>query len=207
MSNVIGWLLPKGANVEPVEIIVGENHEEISKLIGCDLIDAVRVDVHSAQGDRQILVGYIDDNGIHNAEGFDDINFLASFLFKRTDPLFGNVVVVAGVSPDGVYDGDNHDLPQWVLRGAEGVVDQAANIYNTFVLSISALALATGDGLILAEELEQAVDTVDEDDGLGELLATSLRYMEMRAAQVRAGEEVVDFDEGLRRMLEQEGNQ
>lgn len=200
MGTVNGWLLPKGSHVEPIEVVVSDEAGAIASMIGCNLIDAVRIDVSSSGGERQVLVGYIDDEGLMAAEGVGDINFLASYLFGRPDPLVGDVLVVAGMSDDGVYDGENYGLPEWILVGAESIVNEAASMYNEFVTSLSAVALAVGEGLIEEREIEDAVDHSD----MGELLKTSLRYMEMRIEQMERGEEVPDFDEGMRIMLEQE---
>lgn len=200
MATVNGWLLPKGSHVEPIEVIISDEAGAIANLIGCNMIDAVRIDVSSSNGERQVLVGYIDDEGAMTAEGVGDINFLASYLFGRSNPLFGDVLVVAGMSDDGVYDGENYGLPEWILLGAESIVNEAANFYNHFVTSLSAVALAVNEGLIEADELNNAAEKFE----LNELLETSLRYMEMRVEQMERGEDLPDFEEGLRMMLEQE---
>jgi hypothetical protein len=210
MSIVTGWLLPKGSHVEPVEVVVGEGHEAIADLIGCDLIDAVKIGIANDKGEHQVLIGYIDDVGAHTATSIQDINFLASFLFDRNEPLFGDVVVVAGISPTGEYDGENYDLPAWVVHNADEVVDKAADFYNKFLMSMSAVALAADEGLITLEELDEAAGECVEDvdaEKLGELLETSLRYLKIRVEQMENGEELVDFDEGLRRILEEEGGE
>jgi hypothetical protein len=208
MGIVTGWLLPKGSHVEPIEVMV-DGYKSLVELIDCDMVDAVHIGIANKEGEHQMLIGYIDDEGMNGAEGINDINFLASFLFRRSDPVYGNVVVVAGLSPDGEYDGENYDLPTWVTEIADEVVDEAADMYNTFVISLSALAVAAEDGLITVSEIDKAADEADDaddSDALSQLIATSLRYMDMRMEQMNNGEELVDFDEGLRRMLEEEGN-
>lgn len=64
-------------------------------------IDCVRADD---------FVGYVNDEGL--LVGLEE-NITASILFQRY--LVGNVVVVGAYSSEGVYDGDNHDAPEWLL--------------------------------------------------------------------------------------------
>lgn len=55
------------------------------------------------------LVGYINDEGL--LIGLP-MNAVASALFGR--PLAGDCVVIGGLNEQGEYDGENHDVPDFV---------------------------------------------------------------------------------------------
>lgn len=65
----------------------------------------------TVSNDNGSVVGYLHDEGL--LIGLP-VNTVASLLFSR--PLVGNVVLVGGLSPEGEYDGENHDLPESFFR-------------------------------------------------------------------------------------------
>lgn len=73
-----------------------------------DTIGGLLDTVSNANGS---VIGYLHDEGL--IIGLP-VNTVASLLFSR--PLVGNVVLVGGLSPDGEYDGENHDLPESFFR-------------------------------------------------------------------------------------------
>lgn len=79
------------------------SYEILRDTIG-GLLDTVSTDNGS-------VIGYLHDEGL--LIGLP-VNTVASLLFSR--PLVGNVVLVGGISPDGEYDGENHDLPESFFR-------------------------------------------------------------------------------------------
>jgi hypothetical protein len=116
-----GMFLPSGADVKPQPMFVTD-HTGINQAVGGHF-DVVTTDMD--QEDVSI-VGYVNDEGIILGLEF---NYLASALFKRE--LFGDCVVVWGLNKDGVYDGENHDLPSVVAEFlVEDLVQVTANAYN-----------------------------------------------------------------------------
>jgi len=81
-----------------IELPKDDSYEIITDLVG-GYLDSV------SNSDGSV-VGYLHDEGL--LIGLP-VNTVASLLFSR--PLVGNVVLVGGISPEGEYDGENHDLP------------------------------------------------------------------------------------------------
>jgi len=80
---------------------LGENSlQQFQEVVG-GWIDAVRA---------EDFVGYVNDEGL--LIGLD-YNPVASALFGQT--LVGNVAVVGAFDSNGVYDGENHDVPARVI--------------------------------------------------------------------------------------------
>lgn len=219
MRYVSGWLLPAGAYVEPSEVLVPCDYRGIGQLIGADTIDAVRADAiaRSEDSDKRVtLVGYVDDNGLFNNvddEGDMDvfrINYLATALFGRTEPIMGDVVVVSGTSPSGVYDGDNYDLPAWFDRRiADSVVERAANMYNSFLSVLLSISKTVEDGLLTADEVNAATEHEDADQALvniAEVIATSVNYVNMilEGGVPESGSVVDEIISGFENMLGEE---
>lgn len=74
---------------------------QLNELVG-GYIDAVR-------GDD--FVGYVNDEGLLIGLPY---NLFASILFGRD--LVGNVVIVGALNENGVYDGENHDVPSYIYN-------------------------------------------------------------------------------------------
>jgi hypothetical protein len=205
VKYVSGWLLPKGINVQPQSVLVPSNASAIAEMIGCDLIDAVRHEVGSSDGDHTVIVGYVDDEGLLKEVGPQDINWLASSLFNRDEPLMGDVVVVGGVDPTtGVYDGDNHDLPSWLNQLADEVVAYAADSYNKGITTVASVLMAIQDGIIDRSEFEAIMAEDDITDDFVDMLKASLGYVAMRVEDEMNGVDDT-MDDAIRKMLEGEG--
>lgn len=157
MSNaniVNAILLPAGANVEPSEVLI-DDYKSIQNIIGGPF-DCVRTDM--GQPDKVALVGYVHDEGLLLDLEF---NFLATALFKRE--IRGDIVVTWGLSDNGYYDGDNHDMPPFILKFLkETLLEETALAYNMSAMmeqACNAIAQAgykeVGDLVWAMGELEQ----------------------------------------------------
>jgi hypothetical protein len=157
MSNaniVNAILLPAGPNVEPYEVLI-DDYKSIQTIIGGPF-DCVRTDM--GQPEKVALVGYVHDEGLLLNL---DFNFLATALFKRE--IRGDIVVTWGLSDNGYYDGDNHDMPPFILKFLqETLLEETALAYNMSVMMESACneirdaGYGEIDDLVWAmEELEQ----------------------------------------------------
>jgi hypothetical protein len=93
-------LIPTDDRPKVVDIPEQDSLRFLQESVG-GYIDCVRADD---------FVGYVNDEGlIYGLE----MNLTASILFQRH--LVGNVVVVGAFSSEGVYDGDNHDAPDYLM--------------------------------------------------------------------------------------------
>lgn len=149
MSTVTaGIFLPAGSNVEPQQIFV-EDYKSIQSMIGGNF-DVVRTDM--GQPDVA-LVGYVHDEGLL----LDlEYNFLATALFKQE--LHGDCVVVWGLSPNGVYDGDNYDVPSHIAEFLQTeLLAKTSGAYNMATSVSFALSYAVSAGLIDEEEVDRIV--------------------------------------------------
>jgi hypothetical protein len=141
MSNtsiVEAILLPSGINTEPTEVLV-DDYTSIQNLVGGNF-DCVRTDL--GKPEEVALVGYVNDMGlVINLE----LNYLASALFGRE--IRGDAVVTWGLSPNGYYDGDNHDMPNWISCFLKTeLLMQTATAYNlAATLDVIASAIVSSD--------------------------------------------------------------
>lgn len=178
---VQGWLLPAGINVEPTPVLVPQHYTKIAEVIGARLVDAVYNDVASTDGYRTTIVGFVDDEGL-----FDESkqpNVLATVLFDRDQVLVGDCVVFDTLNADGVSDGDNYDVPSWLVELAPDLVMESADLWNKIVVSMSTMALAVQEGVLSEEEIGDVLSTEDEDEGIAklkDLLGVSFGYASMR---------------------------
>lgn len=78
--------------------------------------DLIKETVSSEYGDwfdcvrGSDYVGYVNDTGL--IDGLP-LNYIASILFGRV--ICGDAILFGSFSPDGEYDGDEHDVPEWVV--------------------------------------------------------------------------------------------
>ena len=178
---VQGWLLPAGANVEPTPVLVPQHYTKIAEVIGARLVDAVYNDVASIDGYRTTIVGFVDDEGL-----FDESkqpNVLATVLFDRDQVLVGDCVVFDTLNEFGVSDGDNYDVPSWLVELGDELVVESANLWNKIVVSLGRMALAVKEGVLYEEEMIQALSSEDEDlvmAAVVDLLGVSFGYASMR---------------------------
>lgn len=197
-----GWLLPKGINVEPTPVLVPNNAASISAMLGCQWIDVIRNDVGSSDGEMTTIVGYVDDEGLLKDVGMADINHLAMHLFHRDQPIVGDVLVVGGCNSDGDYDGDNHDLPEWLTECGDVLVEGAAERYNSAMGGMLAIMAALKDGVIDRDSFIDILedDSEDADDKFVEQAKIAIRYAEM-LVEDDTSTPIVD---GFEKLLEEE---
>lgn len=154
MSNIVeAILLPTGSNVAPEPVLI-DDYKSIQRIVG-GTFDCVRTDMGR---DDVALVGYVHDEGLLLNM---DYNYLATALFKRE--IRGDVVVVWGLSPNGHYDGDNHDMPKHIndfLR--TDLLIHTATAYNM----ATTMSLVTDEivkaGYPLGSELLTSIDALEE---------------------------------------------
>lgn len=162
-----GILLPCDGT-EPLPVSVGD-HLHIADMVGGHF-DVVTFDYNAnalgaldAPRDAQefVAVGYLNDTGL--VDGLP-MNAMGSIMFGRD--LYGPIVVVSGTSPNGEYDGDNHDIPTWFgnavfnggLHGAAQLLDKHAKA------NLVALALAFEDGVFTDYEQVRIMEMIDSND-------------------------------------------
>ncbi len=175
-----GWLLPKGINVEPQPVLVPSNAASIASMINCDLIDVIHNDIGCSDGEHTSIVGYVDDEGLLKEHGMSDMNHLAMHLFNRNHPLIGDVIVVGALDSSGDYDGNNYDLPEWVMELSDSLVEGAAERYNTAMGGMFSILTALKDGVLDADEFMASLeDGEDNDNSFVEQAHIAVRYAEM----------------------------
>ena len=199
---VNGWLLPAGINVEPQPVLVAtDDYTQIVDLIGgnCRAIDAVRHDVGDADGNRTTIVGYVDDEGLYDQSA--EVNYLASAAFGRMEPLVGNVVVVSGINPQtGEYDGNNHDLPEWLTGCADDLTIMSADAYNKAAVATGAVMHALAEGMLDIDEVDRILNAPTDERNLQEVAQVAmlaLRYVEMQMTSADTDESITDAVERL----------
>jgi len=170
--STYGILLPCDGS-EPMPIAVGD-YQHIQTLVG-GLIDCVTVnydpdDFTSEEADELfgagernpfVACGYVNDEGL--LEGMP-INTMASVVLQR--PIVGPCVLVSATSPNGFYDGDNHDLPEWfanaVFQGGLHGLSQTLEFVAT--IEAEAMQLALDDGLFTEEQFNRIMSCMVSGD-------------------------------------------
>lgn len=152
MSTITsGLLLPAGSHVTPEPILV-QDYKSIQQIVGGPF-DAVRTDMGH---EKVALVGYVHDEGMLIPLEY---NYIATALFKQN--IFGDCVLVWGLDEDGIYDGDNHDIPEFMVEFlSEELMQHVAESYN----------ISASIALILDYAVEFGVAEEDEVDMLMLLL-------------------------------------
>jgi hypothetical protein len=145
MENLVsGMLLPCGSGVMPEPVIVN-GLDSLNMMVG-GTIDAVTTTLDS---DTAVLVGYINDEGLFLDMEF---NYIASALFNRS--IVGNCVVVWGLNSNGVYDGENYDLPSAIVKFLnEELMQVVAKGYGTATILGAFCEVAEGLGLATYEDI------------------------------------------------------
>lgn len=199
---VSGWLLPAGINVEPQPVLVAtDDYTQIVDLIGgnCRAIDAVRHDVGDKDGNRTTIVGYVDDEGLYDQSA--EVNYLATAAFGRTEPLVGNVVVVSGINPKtGEYDGNNHDLPEWLTDCADDLTVMSADAYNKAAIASAAVMHALSEGMLDIDEVDRIMAAPSDEENMREVARIALlamRYVEMQMESEDTDESITEAVERL----------
>lgn len=150
MSNIaVGIYLPSGVNVSPEPIFI-EDAESIKSAVG-GYFDVVTTDCGS--NNKMLFVGYVNDEGI--IENLD-YNYLATNLFRRE--LYGNCVVLWGLNEEGVYDGENHDIPGSMFEVLQTTLTESTALaYNMSVGMAEVCNYATDNGIADRDLLESAI--------------------------------------------------
>jgi hypothetical protein len=154
---VLGMYIPADLSVEPRVVPIG-GLEDIREHIG-GYIDAVTTVVDPEEfghdGAKFAMVGYVHDEGLLLDM---PLNERACVLFERK--LVGDVVVVSGTNPDnGVYDGENYDMPSWYVdRIVDGTLDWIiVSVGNMADRMAEAMELAVEDGLFDRDDIDTAL--------------------------------------------------
>lgn len=195
MSTMVSAVfLPAGVGVQPEPMLVTD-YTDLQQAVG-GLFDVVSTDMNT---EGVSIVGYINDEGIMLGL---EMNYLASNLFKRE--LYGNCVIVWGLNDEGVYDGDNHDVPGAVYEFlTKDLLVDTAQSYNLAALMAAAceFAIVKGEATeievrMISEAYYAATqDGTDVDPGMAkrmaEILAWFTNYLE---------------EAGLAEFINEEGN-
>ena len=156
MSIKIGMFLPCGSGVEPEPIFI-EDYNSIQNAIGGHF-DVVRTDVQDDGERRGVLVGYVHDEGLLLGQ---EMNFLATNLFKKN--LVGDCVVLWGTSPNGEYDGDDYDMPDFMVEYIQSeLVQSTSEAYNQSVMMAEAARYAVVHGYCTAEEARSIAERLHQ---------------------------------------------
>lgn len=178
-------------------ISVGD-YRHINELVGGHF-DAVRKDfdpqvliAHDEELARELVgndpqpftvVGYVHDEGL--LIGLP-VNPMASIVLQRE--IAGPCVLVSGTSPNGFYDGDNHDLPEWfataVFQG--GLHEVSEMLVHEATIQSEAFRLAYLDGLFTDEQAMRVALMMESGDSrydeiIAKVLAISVAYATGRA--------------------------
>lgn len=162
MSHTVGIFMPAGIGVQAEPVFIGD-YTDIQKNVGGNF-DVVTVKTVGNDGSDVVLCGYVHDEGLL----LDlDINWLASALFSRE--IHGDVVVMWALSPNGVYDGDNHDMPAKVQKYLlETHTEIVAERYNQAAVINMMFMNAVEEGFVemcqleaFDRELERTIATGD----------------------------------------------
>lgn len=186
--SVAGVFIPAGVGVTPEPVLVGD-HTHISEMVG-GIFDAVT----GVLGEDNVFVGYINDTGA--VDGLE-LNYVATALFQRE--LHGDCVVVWGSNAEGVYDGENHDIPEAVASWiCDGLVRFTASRYNEAVMVQQLLEAAVENGVATQQE----VDTLRNDlygnvthgdwDGLADAEARLVTLLD-RVTEVLSVDDLLDI--------------
>jgi hypothetical protein len=161
----------------------------------------VRVEVENEEGDVCIVLGYVHDEGlIRNMEP----NYLATALFRQE--LRGPCLLMSGLSPEGVYDGECYDLPSWVWEGlSTDLVQRTASTYNKSKLLQFGLSCAVEERFCTEDELHELAKAIiaqsdfnnetmmsDEQHELVDILIDWARVELYRANKLTADPEFVE---------------
>jgi len=204
MSKMIaGWHLPAGINVEAKPVLVpADDWRAVAQLIGggCQYIDCIRVGAYNTDTEEAYtLVGYVDDDGIANEQ---DINFLATVMFQRTDFIVGDCYVFNGNNPaTGEYDGECYDIPDTVTETAlEEITAETANQYNNMIMLYSAAQVAIERGVL---EYQDFVD-MEKPEQQTDMIRFLLQYAGTVANSMETADDDLDdiIDNELKAMLD-----
>lgn len=149
----VGLFLPSGVNVEPQPIFV-EDYKTIQSAVG-GTFDAITTNCGM---EDMLFVGYVNDEGLIIGM---EMNYLATNLFKRE--IHGDCVVVWGLSEDGEYDGENHDIPEEVYGVlVNGLTEGTASAYNLAVSMAAVCDFAVSFNICDIDTIDRATATMHQ---------------------------------------------
>jgi hypothetical protein len=193
MSNLVsGLFLPSGTCVAPEPILV-DGYKDIQKLVGGNF-DCVSTNVGR---DDVSFEGYVHDEGLLIGLEY---NYLASALFGRD--LVGDCVLLWGLSPNGVRDGDNYDMPTEMVESIQvELLEGVAVAYNTSVVVSAIMELAIHAGMttkseasaIIHELHEASVNGTDNAEPEAQLIAVMRKVADMPECPEDVREFIQDF--------------
>lgn len=190
MSTVVsGALLHAGVDGSVESVLVGD-YKSIQDFVG-GAFDCVRIEAE----DGTVIVGYVHDEGLLLGM---EMNWMASALFQRQ--LVGPCVVVGGTSPNGVYDGDNYDLPKGLFQFLTGAFkEHVRNCLAESLVMTAGIDLMHSKGFITDDELEQLDKALQnrDDDAIGEWMDV----MSSRVEEIIIAKQTENLDDELRDLL------
>ena len=141
-------LLPAGARVNPEEVLINDYKNIQDTVGGC--FDCVSYNGEGLNGEPVTLCGYVHDEGL--LLGLET-NYLATMLFGRM--IVGPCVATYALSPNGVYDGDDYDMPSNLVQFlTNDLLVATATTYNEAALMAVATEQMVADGALTAEDVE-----------------------------------------------------
>jgi hypothetical protein len=191
MSTIVsGALLHAGVD-GGIESVLVDDFKSIQGFVGGHF-DCVRIEA----ADGTVIVGYVHDEGLLLGM---EMNWLASALFQRE--LVGPCVIVGGTSPNGVYDGENYDLPKGFFQFLNGTFkEHVRSCLVESMIMTAGIDLMHSKGFITDDELEQLDKALKarDDDAIGEWMET----MSNRVEEVVVSKETENLDDELSKLLE-----
>lgn len=148
-------LLPAGARVNPEEILI-DNYQNIQDVVG-GCFDCVSYNGEGFEGEPVALCGYVHDEGLLLGM---EINYLATMLFGQM--IVGPCVVTYALSPNGVYDGDDYDMPSNLVQFlTNDLLVATATTYNEAALMAVATEQMVKSGALTQEDVDMMADEMD----------------------------------------------
>lgn len=215
---VSGILLKAGDGQEPMPVPVTD-HLSIQQYVGghFDVVtETYRASEFLLESDDEfVAVGYCHDEGILLNM---PLNKLATMVFRRE--LRGDVVIVSGTSPDGKYDGDNHEMPEWFsqevfggrLSEAVTQADERAHFVSDALRRCHDEGLMDGDMLdaiqhVMILGVGGGVLSDDEIQLVNEVLAMATKYhMARLMGMPKFTDEQIKMVDDLTEMMDTEWN-
>lgn len=151
---------------EPILISEADSLQTIQERVGGH-IDAVRTQAVNTDNDTQmVLVGYVNDEGLLKKL---PLNALASIVFNRE--LVGDVVLVSGTNPEnGVYDGENYDLPMEFINYLIHLQPEVERSVKFSKGLSGAVAIAYRAGVISKEDIDYITEFTTDAHARGEVM-------------------------------------
>lgn len=148
-------LLPAGARVQPEEVLV-DDYKNIQDIVG-GCFDCIRYDGQGLDGEPVALCGYVHDEGLLLGM---ETNYLASLLFGQV--VVGPCVVTYALSPNGVYDGDDYEMPADLIQFlTTDLLVATAATYNEAALMAVATEHMVNAGVLTQEDVDMMTNEME----------------------------------------------